>query len=323
MGIWLDRAIEWRELWLSTNSLFKIAIFFFIWAIAWSPIGIAIAIYNTKRGQHGLQYGEETSLATRLSPTPSSPPQGIARRVNKSEETSDFPASPTESIDIRQKLLMVGSLYILAPFMVWMAAKVEGVSFLDYGLVWQPSLLLSISQGLGLGIVGLVASFSIQSLFGWVEWHWQNLQKLWSILFPIFILGLGIGFVEELIFRGFLLNELQLNYTYWLAAIISSLIFAVGHLIWERKETFPQLPGLWLLGIVLVLARLVDRGSLGLAWGLHAGWIWGLSCLDSAKLISYSEKYSPLLTGINKQPLAGVAGILCLLGTGAILYFFV
>jgi uncharacterized protein len=301
MDIWLARAIEWRELWLSTNSLFKIAIFFLIWAIAWSPIGIAIAIYNTRREQHGLQHGEASS--------PSSPPQEIA---------------PTkESIDIQQKLLMVGSLYILAPPTIWIAAKVEGASFLDYGLVWQPSLLLSIFKGLGLGIVGLVASFSIQSLFGWVEWNWQNLQKLWSILFPIFILGLVIGFVEELIFRGFLLNELQLNYTYWLAAIISSLIFAVGHLIWERKETIPQLPGLWLLGIVLVLARLVDRGSLGLAWGLHAGWIWGLSCLDSARLISYSEKYSPLLTGINKQPLAGVAGILCLLGTGAILYFFV
>jgi membrane protease YdiL (CAAX protease family) len=279
MDIFLDRAIQWRESWLSANSAVKIAAFFLIWAIAWSPMGIAIAIVSKR--------------------------------------------STTELSEIQQKLLMVSSLYILAPPTIWMAAKIEGASFLDYGLVWQPSLLLSILAGLGLGIVGLLANFFIQSFFGWIEWHWQNLQKLQSIILPILILGLGIGFVEELVFRGFLLNELQLNNTYWLAAIISSLIFAFGHLIWERKETIPQLPGLWLLGIVLVLARLVDRGSLGLAWGLHAGWIWGLSCLDSAQLISYSEKYSPLLTGINKQPLAGVAGILCLLGTGAILYFFV
>jgi uncharacterized protein len=279
MDLFSDRAIQWRESWLYTTSAVKIAIFFLIWAIAWSPIGIAIAIVSKR--------------------------------------------SATEPNEIEQKLLMVSSLYLLAPPIVWIAAKIEGASFLDYGLVWQPSLLLSIFAGLGLGIVGLLANFFMQSLFGWIEWHWQNLQKLRSILFPILILGLGIGFVEELVFRGFLLNELQLNYTYWLAAIISSLIFAFGHLIWERKETIPQLPGLWLLGIVLVLARLVDRGSLGLAWGLHAGWIWGLSCLDSAQLISYSEKHSPLLTGINKQPLAGVAGIVCLLGTGAILYFFV
>jgi uncharacterized protein len=279
MDILSEQANQWQELWLSANSVIKIAIFFLIWTIAWLPMGIAISI--------------------------------VSKRSNN---------EPTK---IQQKLLMVVSLYILATPMVWIAAKIEGVSFLDYGLVWRSSLLISVIWGLGLGIIGLLASFAIQSLFGWVEWHWQNIKKLRSILLPILILGIGIGFIEELVFRGFLLNELQLNYTYWLAAIISSLIFAFGHLIWERKETIPQLPGLWLLGIVLVLARLVDKGSLGLAWGLHAGWIWGLSCLDSAQLISYSEKYSPLLTGINKQPLAGVAGILCLLSTGAILYFFV
>ena len=279
MNILSEQASQWRDLFLSTNSVVKITVFFLIWAIAWCPIGVAIA---------------------------------IVRKWLTTEQTK-----------IQQKLLMVSSLYILAPPMVWIAAKIEGASFLDYGLVWRSSLSISVVWGLGLGIVGLIASFAIQSLFGWIEWHWQNIQQLRAILFPILLLGLGIGFIEELVFRGFLLNELQLNYSYWLAAIISSLIFAFGHLIWERKETIPQLPGLWLLGIVLVLARLADRGSLGLAWGLHAGWIWGLSCLDSAQLVSYNEKYSPLLTGINKQPLAGVAGILCLLGTGAILYFFV
>ncbi|MGL5880793.1 MAG: lysostaphin resistance A-like protein, partial [Xenococcaceae cyanobacterium] len=228
----------------------------------------------------------------------------------------------TKPMTNQQKIAMLVSLYLLAPAMVWLVALVEGASFLDYGLVWQPSLVLSVIWGLGLAVIGLSLVYGLQSLLGWQIWNWQNLPLLRSQTLPILGLGLAIGGIEELVFRGYLFNELRSDYSIWLAATISSLIFALGHLIWERSQTYPQLPGLWLLGIVLVIARFKDGGSLGLAWGLHAGWIWGLSCLDSAQLITYTDKVSPWLSGINKQPLAGLAGIVCLLGTGAILFFF-
>ncbi len=229
---------------------------------------------------------------------------------------------PTKPMTNQQKIAMVVSLYLLAPAMVWLVALVEGASFLDYGLVWQPSLILSAIWGLGLAVIGLSIVYGLQLLLGWQIWNWQNMPSVRSQTLPILGLGLAIGGIEELVFRGYLFNELRSDYSIWLAATISSLIFALGHLIWERSQTFPQLPGLWLLGIVLVIARFADGGSLGLAWGLHAGWIWGLSCLDSAQLITYTDKVSPWLSGINKQPLAGLAGIVCLLGTGAILFFF-
>jgi membrane protease YdiL (CAAX protease family) len=99
------------------------------------------------------------------------------------------------------------------------------------------------------------------------------------------------------------------------AGAISSLIFALLHLLWERQQTLPQLPGLFLMGMVLVWARAIDHGSLGLAWGLHSGWVWGLALLDSAELMSYSDSGLVWVKGIYNQPLAGLAGILCLLGT--------
>jgi hypothetical protein len=64
----------------------------------------------------------------------------------------------------------------------------------------------------------------------------------------------------------------------------------------------PQLPGLWLMGMVLVLARYVDGGSLGLAWGLHAGWVWAIASLDSAQLITYTGTGSEWVTGKNRKP---------------------
>lgn len=227
---------------------------------------------------------------------------------------------PAKPLTVKQKLPMLASLYLIAPLIVWVAAEVEGSSFANYGLDWQPAIFVSLLLGLGLGVCGLTVVFVTESLLGWIQWHPENGQRLWSVLLPILGLGLWVGITEELIFRGFLLNELQQDYSIWVAAAISSAIFALLHLVWDQKDTPPQLPGLWLMGMVLVGARLADDGSLGLAWGLHAGWIWGLSCLDSAELISYPNKGLAWMTGLGDQPLAGGAGILCLLGTGALLW---
>ena len=223
-----------------------------------------------------------------------------------------------------QKLPLLASLYLIAPLIVWGASWVEGVSFSDYGLQIQDLsfLLISVGLGLGLAVISLVFVFGVQWQLGWVIWHWENRKQLIQVLLPILLLGLWISTTEELIFRGFLQNELNQDYPVWVAGAIASLIFAVTHLLWERQETLPQLPGLWLMGMVLTLARWADGGSLWLACGLHAGWIWGLTCLDTAKMISYTGKGSQWLTGLSEKPLAGAAGLFCLLATAIILLLF-
>lgn len=228
---------------------------------------------------------------------------------------------PLKPLAAEQKLPLLAALYLIAPPLLWGVCWVEGVSFSNYGLDWKLTVLSSLGKGLGLAILSLIIVFIGQWLLGWIEWHHQNWQRLGTVLLPILFLGLWIGVTEELVFRGLLLNELQQDYSVWVAAAISSVIFALLHLIWEQQNTLPQLPGLWFMGMVLVLARWVDGGSLGLAWGLHAGWIWGLTCLDAAELISYTGKGPIWMTGLGENPLAGVAGFLCLLGVGALLLF--
>jgi membrane protease YdiL (CAAX protease family) len=229
---------------------------------------------------------------------------------------------PHQPLAAEQKLPLLAALYLIAPLILWGASWVEDVPFSDYGLYWKIETLTGLAKGLGLGILSLIVIFIGQGLCGWVKWHPQNWPDLVKVFLPILLLGLWIGVIEELVFRGFLLNELQQDYSIWVAAIISSVIFALLHLIWEQENTLPQLPGLWLMGMVLVLARVVDSGSLSLAWGLHAGWILGLTCIDSAKLISYTGKAPTWITGLGENPLAGIASFLCLLGVGAILLFF-
>lgn len=221
-----------------------------------------------------------------------------------------------------QKLPLLASLYLIAPLVLWGANWVTGASFSDYGLTWNLGILRSLGLGFSLGVLSLAVLFGIQTALGWMTWQQVEVRQLVSVLLPTLLLALWISGTEELVFRGFLLTKLQQDYSVGVAAASSSLIFALLHLIWERRETIPQLPGLWLMGMVLVLARFIAGGSLGLAWGLHTGWVWAIASLDTVELITYTGIGSEWLTGKNGKPLAGAAGILCLLSTGAIFWFF-
>lgn len=227
-----------------------------------------------------------------------------------------------EPLTTEQKLPLIASLYVIAPGIVWGAIKITESSWLNCGLKLAPEFILWFFLGLLLGIMGLALLISLEKSLKWLEWQPQNLKNLTKIALPILGMSIGIGFVEELVFRGWILWELQQDYSYWVAAAIASLIFALLHLLWEREKTIPQLPGLWLMGMVLAQARLTANDTIALAWGLHASWIWVLTCLSTAQLISYPEKLpSPWLIGFFREPLAGLVGISLLLGTGIICYF--
>lgn len=221
-----------------------------------------------------------------------------------------------------QKLPLMVSLYLLAPLVLWGIIWLTNDSFANYGLVGNFAFLRSLMLGFGLGMVSIAILFTCQVWLGWCYFKELNIQQLASISIPILLIALLVGGIEELVFRGFLLTELARDYPVWTAAITSSLVFAVLHLVWEQKETLPQIPGLWLLGMMLVLARMSDRGNLGIAWGLHSALVWAIATIDTAQLVTYTGKVSEWWTGKNQKPLAGVAGIICVLGTSLILWLF-
>jgi membrane protease YdiL (CAAX protease family) len=222
---------------------------------------------------------------------------------------------PKEPLTPKQKLILLASLYILTPGIIIWKVKTEFLAFADLGLSLTPGDLRYVLLGLGASLASLILVFSLESVSNLITWRWQNLRQIKSLLLPILSLSLLISLVEELIFRGYIFITLLADNSFWLAAIASSVIFAALHLIWERKQTWPQLPGLWLMGMVLVAARVLTNDTIYLAIGLHAGWIWGLTCLDSADLLTYKHQ-DHWFTGMKQQPLAGMAGILCLGITG-------
>lgn len=232
-----------------------------------------------------------------------------------------------------KKLPLLASLYVIVPFILWATSWIENTSFTNWGWDWQPAVLMSLMRGLGLGIISLVILFGLQLTAGWIdleksESSTETVAKkinLWTLIFNpasllTLLLALWISATEELIFRGCLQTILQQDYSVLIAAAIASFIFAIAHLIWAAKETLPQLPGLWLMGMVLTLARIADNGSLGLAIGIHAAWIWGITTVDTEGAINPTGRAPEWITGIAAKPLAGAAGILLLLATATLLF---
>lgn len=201
-----------------------------------------------------------------------------------------------------------------------------------YGLVFNSKNYQNYLKGLGLGLISLMGLFLIESLFGWVRWQSPN-ADFFRISLEGFLVAFGVGFAEELFFRGWLLDELNRDYSPKIALGINSLIFASLHFIKplsEIQRTALQFPGLVLLGSILVISKLAwfpassprltlsPSGWLGLPMGLHGGLVWGYYMINVGQLIDYSDTVSEAITGIDQNPLAGVMGLFCL---GAIAIF--
>lgn len=232
---------------------------------------------------------------------------------------------PFQPLQISQKLALIASLYVLGPGLIWLIARDQGGSLADYGLVWDGALFRTIAIGLAIALGGIGLLYLSQ--WQWVLWPppapkilpTYGEKLLHWLLFPALI-GLWIGGTEELIFRGFILTEWQQDLGRMMAAIVTSLLFALGHLVWTPRAAFPQLPGLWLMGMVLAVACWLTDGSIGLAWGLHAGWVWGLTSLDMAQAIHYRETVPAWFIGYDRHPLAGAIGWLLLFATLGVLW---
>lgn len=223
---------------------------------------------------------------------------------------------PFQTITPQQKLPLVLTLYTVAPFALWMVNRATDRSWASYGWVFNVQLLASWGIGLLVGVVGLLLAYGLQVRLGWLNWVCSNegsksltLGAIAQTSVLTLLLATVVGAVEELVFRGFLLNCLQGSAGIVSGAIASSAIFAILHLIWEGRKGLWQLPGLWLMGIALVLARSVDQGQLGLPWGLHAGWVWVVASLDALPGMQPSGQVPAWVTGIAGYPLAGMVGI--------------
>ncbi|MFB2938463.1 lysostaphin resistance A-like protein [Aerosakkonemataceae cyanobacterium BLCC-F154] len=220
-------------------------------------------------------------------------------------------------------ILTMGLLFLV--FLVWLQfwgrLVYQQTNLLkSYGLSVSRRNALELLKGLDIGLLLTLTLFFVEGQLGWLVW--QSSNQLPRVVLEGSIAALGVGFAEELVFRGWLLDELERDYSQKISLWVSSWLYALLHFIKPLPEairTFPQFPALLLLGLTFVWAKRGSRGRLGLPIGLHAGLVWGYYIINVGDLVRYSDRVPPWITGIDGNPLAGLMGLIFL---GAIAFAF-
>jgi len=192
------------------------------------------------------------------------------------------------------------------------------------GLTDRVSVLVPLVRGvcIGLASVGILAG--LQVMFGWAEVSLVN-QNWAGLVLAGSLTAMAVGWAEELLFRGWLLRELEQGSSATTALVGTSLIFALAHFIKPLDvilATLPQFFGLLLLGLILGWARrtsvLGGNGgtttSLGLPIGLHSGLVWGYYILSVGDLLAPTAAVPDWVTGRDGNPMAGMLGVILLGG---------
>lgn len=196
--------------------------------------------------------------------------------------------------------------------------------FYRYGLVITRKNGLCWLKGLAIGWCATAGLYLIQWLCGWIAWQSPSLPLLQLILESI-PTALGVGLAEELFFRGWMLDELERDYSPQAALVVNAGLFAMLHFIKPISamiQSLPQFPGLFLLGIVLVIAKRQHGNLLGISIGIHSGMIWAFYLVSVGKIVKYSDNISDWITGINGNPLSGLLGLIFMIGLAILLSKF-
>jgi membrane protease YdiL (CAAX protease family) len=158
----------------------------------------------------------------------------------------------------------------------WVMALIEKRPLLSYGYTDDRRLVRLASGGL-LGFLCLSALVAVLwkakllvidgvSLSGLSAWTYA---VAWAFVFLL------VGFFEESLLRGYAQHTLSRGIGFWWAALLLSVVFALGH-AGNGGESILGLLEVGVAGLVFCLSLWYTK-SLWWAVGFHAGWDWGQS----------------------------------------------
>jgi membrane protease YdiL (CAAX protease family) len=228
-------------------------------------------------------------------------------------------ALPAYLLIRNQNLVSILTLLVLYAEFLWLVQQWGRVVHQDsrilnhYGLEWSRRNGIELLAGFAIAVFSVLLLMGLQTILGWVAWK-AAAPNLARIILEGLLISLALGFAEELLFRGWILDELQRDYIPTVALWGNAIIFAALHL---HLLTFPALI---LLGVALVWAKRSRgewqlgrrRDRLGLPIGLHAGLVWSNYILEVGQLITYTGRVPTWVTGIDRNPLQGLVGIVLL-----------
>jgi uncharacterized protein len=176
-----------------------------------------------------------------------------------------------------------------------------------YGMRRSTAWIYEWLGGLGIGYGVVLLLFELQGAIGWIRWF-NPLRPLPVVMLEGLIMAVLVGLAEEILFRGWLLDELTRRYQPNVALAVSSVIYALLHCL-RLVPASIQWVSLALLGWTLGMAKRITGDRLGMSAGLHAGLVWCYYVLNVGQLFTYTNRVPVWITGWERNPLAGSLGI--------------
>jgi hypothetical protein len=156
--------------------------------------------------------------------------------------------------------MLLATTAVVAMFREWVdkeSFRSLGFNLKSAGRDWAAGLLL--------GSVMMTAGFILLMMLK--EIHWAGTNVDFSSLLLSVVLFLAVAFNEELIFRGYILNNLMRSMNRYVALLVTSVLFSLVHLGNDSFSWFSFLTIL-LAGLLLGLPYIYTK-SLWLPVALH------------------------------------------------------
>jgi hypothetical protein len=206
-------------------------------------------------------------------------------------------------------------------------------SFTSLGLRVNSQALIDILFGIGLTGLMMGLIFIVLWAVNWLQiesfaWQVENWGNVAASILAVVALFTFVSWQEELLTRGYWLQNLSAGLSQSLGVLLSSAVFALAH--WFNPNlNWQALLGLFLAGLFLAYGYLRTR-QLWLPIGLHLGWnffegtLFGfpVSGQYEYQLIRQTVTGPDLITGGSFGPEAGLVLLpVLILGAAGIYYY--
>ncbi len=190
-------------------------------------------------------------------------------------------------------------LVLFIGLVIFLIAKNRGVDWKYYGLSWDDSSAMRLTQAFLIGFLTLAAMIFVEILAGVRSWHFIFNQTIWPLkILKYVVSAFFIGLLEEFVFRGVLFRTIEKRFRLIPALILTNIIYSSVHFLRYNEdkifdapnfftcfeiylsvlkpllnfgEIWPGAIGLFLFGIALSYAYLRTGRNLVFSIGLHAG----------------------------------------------------
>ena len=181
--------------------------------------------------------------------------------------------------------ISLGLLYLYTKYIARIPINKQTLSISSFSpLKWGfVGVLLPISV---LGIFYLLGNFTI------VSTNFQISQELAiDIVLKAFGMSLAAGIVEEIVFRGYLVNLLAKKYSFWVAGIIPSFLFTIIHI--GAAQSLLNVIQLLVAGMLVSIMFLVIYKKTGSIWNASiVHFLWNFLFLQ--EFIDYGPGNEPV-----------------------------